>query len=267
MLALLAAFGSASCGPGDAASSWEITHRNSRVIDPQENRDENPWEWRSNEMNLDQCKTKCNEFQDTCSGIEFECDDGQCDCIMLRGTERTTNFAQGWTIYARIDDGWTRTHRDSRVIDPQENRDENPWEWRSDEFTLAQCKGKCNEFPDTCSGIEFETYDGTSDCIMLRGEERTVNPAPGWTIFKKPSETFVSWQITHTNSRVIDPEENRDENPWEWRNNEMDLEQCKTKCWEFENTCTGIEFECDDGTCDCIMLRGTSRTVNNAPVK
>ena len=178
MLALLAAFGSASCGPGDAASSWEITHRNSRVIDPQENRDENPWEWRSNETNLDQCKTKCNEFQDTCSGIEFECDDGQCDCIMLRGTERTTNFAQGWTIYARIDDGWTRTHRDSRVIDPQENRDENPWEWRSDEFTLAQCKGKCNEFPDTCSGIEFETYDGTSDCIMLRGEERTVNNAP-----------------------------------------------------------------------------------------
>ena len=130
-------------------------------------------------MNLDQCKTKCNEFQDTCTGIEFECDDGTCDCIMLRGTERTTNFAQGWTIYARIDDGWTRTHRDSRVIDPQENRDENPWEWRSDEFTLSQCKGKCNEFPDTCTGIEFETYDGTSDCIMLRGEERTVNNAPG----------------------------------------------------------------------------------------
>ena len=82
-------------------------------------------------------------------------------------------------IYLRPDDGWRVTHRNSRVIDPQENRDENPWEWRSDEFTLSQCKGKCNEFPDTCTGIEFETYDGTSDCIMLRGEERTVNNAPG----------------------------------------------------------------------------------------
>ena len=84
----------------------------------------------------------------------------------------------------------------------------------------------------------------------------------GWTIYLRPDD---GWRVTHRNSRVIDPQENRDENPWEWRNNEMDLEQCKTKCWEFENTCTGIEFECDDGTCDCIMLRGTSRTVNNAP--
>ena len=98
MLALLAAFGSASCGPGDAASSWEITHRNSRVIDPQENRDENPWEWRSDEFTLEQCKGKCNEFPLTCTGIEFETYDGTSDCIMLRGEERTVNPAPGWTI-------------------------------------------------------------------------------------------------------------------------------------------------------------------------
>ena len=124
LLALLASFGSASCSPGDAgsATSWEITHRNSRVIDPQENRDENPWEWRNNEMDLDQCKTKCNEFSVTCSGIEFECSDGQCDCIMLRGTERTVNNAPGWTIYARIDDGWTVTHRDGSIRAPSAPR-------------------------------------------------------------------------------------------------------------------------------------------------
>ena len=42
-------------------------------------------------MDLDQCKTKGNEFSVTGSGIEFECSDGQCDCIMLRGTSRTVN--------------------------------------------------------------------------------------------------------------------------------------------------------------------------------
>ena len=100
---------------------------------------------------------------------------------MLRGTERTTNFAQGWTIYARIDDGWTRTHRDSRVIDPQENRDENPWEWRSAEFNLEQCKGKCNEFPLTCTGIAFSSAcSSRAVTISLTAPSSTHTPGACW---------------------------------------------------------------------------------------
>ena len=51
------------CYTMDVASSeggiWEVTHTDSRVIDPQENRDISPWEWRSNEFTLDQCKAQC----------------------------------------------------------------------------------------------------------------------------------------------------------------------------------------------------------------
>ena len=74
----------------------------------------------------------------------------------------------------------------SRVIDPQENRDISPWEFRSGEFSLEECKAHCIENPDTCTGVEFEVEDGTSDCILLRGAARTTYDEPGWTIYALP---------------------------------------------------------------------------------
>jgi hypothetical protein len=81
---------------------------------------------------------------------------------------------------------WPVTHTDSRVIDPQENRDISPWEFRSGEFSLEECKAHCIENPDTCTGVEFEVEDGTSDCILLRGAARTTYDEPGWTIYALP---------------------------------------------------------------------------------
>ena len=85
-------------------------------------------------------------------------------------------------------------------------------QWRSDEFTLAQCKGKCNEFPDTCSGIEFETYDGTSDCIMLRGEERTVKWSPAGLHFgdEVDLEAFAAGCVVDGFPEGCDPSQQRE---------------------------------------------------------
>ena len=39
-----------------------------------------------------------------------------------------------------ITDDWYFIAADVRVADPEEDRDEAPWEWRSNEMTLAGCK-------------------------------------------------------------------------------------------------------------------------------
>ena len=45
-----------------------------------------------------------------------------------------------------------------------------------------------------------------------------------------PDHVMAGWTVVATNSRVSDPEEDRDESPWEWRANELTLEECKAEC-------------------------------------
>ena len=165
--------------------------------------------------------------------------------------------------------GWTVVATNSRVSDPEEDRDESPWEWRANELTLEECKTECEQH-DSCFGIEFESQDGSSDCIMLRRTE-DLHDSPGFTIYARPGgrahgpappPPFVpptpieeDWPLIASDSRVADPEEDRDEAPWEWRNGEMTLGECKAECVRHD-TCSGIEYKgMDDGTQECIMVR------------
>ena len=63
-----------------------------------------------------------------------------------------------------------------------------PWEWRSGEKTLEQCRHECLQHPE-CVGIEFCGPDqggkhacDSNECILLSS---TIdgNPAAGWNIY------------------------------------------------------------------------------------
>ena len=74
----------------------------------------------------------------------------------------------------------------SRVADPEEARDEAPWEWRNNEMTLGECKAQCL-IHDTCTAIEFKGSfaDGSSECIMLR-QTSHMHTAIGWNVYTIP---------------------------------------------------------------------------------
>ena len=84
----------------------------------------------------------------------------------------------------RLHPSWTVIATDTRVSDPEEDRDESPWEWRSNEVTLEECKAECM-MHESCMGIEFESADGSSDCIMLR-RAGTFHRSEGWTVMARP---------------------------------------------------------------------------------
>ena len=88
-------------------ADWSLQHRNTRVPDPQEMRCcAQPWEWRSGEKNLEQCRTECLNHPE-CVGIEFcgpdipgtqkhSCDSNE--CILLSST-LDGHSASGWNVY------------------------------------------------------------------------------------------------------------------------------------------------------------------------
>eukprot|EP01052_Picozoa_sp_SAG31_P052431 SAG31_NODE_12942_length_905_cov_1.088089_1_plen_111_part_10 len=101
--------------------------------------------------------------------------------------------------------------------------------WRSNELTLEECRAECLQH-ETCIGVEFEDTDGSSDCIMLRAITSTYDAA-GFTIWARPAAlnpppaaptppappVLTTWPMLAADSRVADPDEARDEAPWEWR--------------------------------------------------
>ena len=108
------------CNPERVADTWNLVATDKRVADPEEDRFDTSleqmdrcgtvrwdaqvcgqWEWRSNEMTLEECKTECYNH-DQCNGIEFEDGkgDGVSDCIMIRRAQ-TLSDARNWKIYGK----------------------------------------------------------------------------------------------------------------------------------------------------------------------
>ena len=123
-------------------------------------------------MTLAECQAECNRH-DTCFGVEFESgltvdnSPGLKDCIMIRRADSFVDCdsvhganCDGWVIYGKPgaephgpggdgnqwlppdNDDWPVIATDSRVADPEEDRYESPWEWRSGEMTLGECKAE-----------------------------------------------------------------------------------------------------------------------------
>ena len=123
-------------------------------------------------MTLAECQAECNRH-DTCFGVEFESgltvdnSPGLKDCIMIRRADTFVDCdsvhganCDGWVIYGKPgaephgpggdgnewlppdNDDWPVIATDSRVADPEEDRYESPWEWRSGEMTLGECKAE-----------------------------------------------------------------------------------------------------------------------------
>lgn len=222
---------------------------------------------------------------------------GFADCILISSASELVDCGEvhgagcdGWTIYGkpsgRAASAWTFMRR-GRVVDAEEYTDVEPHEWRGDtvggglgELSLAECQNACDLY-EGCFGIEYESGDsvdntaGFADCILIRSANVMVDcmavhgaACDGWNIYAKPErlrEGFVAqppderdWPLIESDKRVADPEEDRFEDPWEWRSGEMTLGECKAEVIShFNRLLCARSYQAAHCLCLCLCLLST----------
>jgi ribosomal protein L3 len=269
-----------TCHPDLVQASWPLLAANSRVVGAEEDRLEHPWEWRNNEMSLEQCRAECN-LHSTCIGIEFQGGRQTKEADEIIGCEHDTvklSCASG--VIDVISASYGR-HHSGAVCKHPATSNQKCHSKASVAIVKQQCQGKKScavkasngVFGDPCGGtFKYLTANyrcvGIQSCIMIR-QASSLQPAPGFSIYGRPGRLFelspppppptpvtAVWPIVSSDERVADMDEDRAVSPWEWRSGQFSLSQCKGECVR-HTSCLGIEFKQHnaDKSHECILLR------------